>query len=168
MHLLLKKILEEIQKLEHEGYQYEAAEASLELLIKKATGKYKKCFDHCGFKVIDERLENGELRTEATVKIKVGDEEELMASEGDGPVHALDQALRKALVKFYPKIQKLHLVDYKVRVINAQAGTAARVRVFIQFQDGHEDWSTIGVSTNVIDASWHALVDGIEYKLLKS
>lgn len=163
-----KKVLEEIQKLEHEGYQFEAAEASFELLIKKAIGKHKKFFDLLGFKVSDEKLETGELRTEASVKLKIGDEEELMASEGDGPVHALDQALRKALVKFYPAIEKLHLIDYKVRVVNAQAGTAAKVRVFIEFQDEKENWSTIGVSTNVIDASWHALVDGIEYKLLKS
>ncbi len=163
-----KKILDEIQELENEGYHFEAAEASFELLIKKALGKHKKFFELSSFKVSDEKLETGELRTEATVKISVNGEEQLMAAEGDGPVHALDQALRKAIEKFYPIIRKLHLVDYKVRVINAQAGTAAKVRVFIQFQDEKEDWSTIGVSTNVIDASCHALIDGLEYKLLKS
>jgi len=164
----IKKILEEIQNLENEGYQFEAAEASLELLIRRAIGKYKNFFTLCGFKVSDEKIETGELRTEATVKVRVGDKEELMAAEGDGPVNALDRALRKALVKFYPVIEKIHLTDYKVRVINGQAGTAAKVRVFIQFQDEKEDWATVGVSTNIIDASWHALVDAIEYKLLKS
>ena len=161
-----RKILNTIQDLENEGYQFEAAEASLELVMKKAMGKYKPFFELCGFRTSVEKRD-GELISEATVKVKVNGQEELTAGEGDGPVNALDNALRKALSKFFPVINKIHLTDYKVRVINSGGGTGAKVRVFVQFRDEKTDWTTVGVSENIIDASWHALVEAIEYKLLK-
>lgn len=163
-----KKILEKVQKLENEGYHFEAAEASLELLMKKMTGRHKKFFELTGFRVLDEKTEDDRLVSEATIKVKVDGVEEHTAATGDGPVNALDNALRKALVKFYPVIKKVHLTDFKVRVINSEAGTAAKVRVFVQYRDEKESWSTIGVSENIIEASWHALVEAIEYKLLKT
>lgn len=164
---LMRTILKHVQDLEHEGYQFESAEGSFGLLVKKATGKYRTFFDLEGFRVAIERHQNGRTITEATVKIKVGSVEELTASEGDGPVHALDFALRKALEKFYPSLAEMHLVDYKVRVINPKKGTAAKVRVIIESQDKEDTWGTVGVSENLIEASWKALVDSIEYKLLK-
>lgn len=175
LHLGLSKdtpetraILEEVQNLENQGYQFEAAEASFELLMKKKLGKYKKFFDVLDASVVTENIGSESPVSRATVKIKVKDDEEMTAEEGDGPVNALDRALRKALRKFYPVVERIHLTDYKVRVVNSEAGTAAKVRVFITFQDEKNSWSTVGVSENVIEASWHALVDAIEYKLLKS
>ncbi|MDD5132421.1 MAG: citramalate synthase [bacterium] len=161
-----KEILQTVKELEHEGYQFEAAEASLEILIKKATGHHKKFFDLKGFKVIVERR-NEELVSEATIKLFVGGELVHVAAEGDGPVNALDSALRKGLGKFYPQLAEMHLVDYKVRVLNTGAATAAKVRVLIESQDQDKIWATVGVSENIIEASWKALVDSIEYKLLK-
>jgi 2-isopropylmalate synthase len=161
-----KEILQTVKELEHEGYQFEAAEASLEILIKKATGHYKKFFELKGFKVIVEKR-NEELVSEATIKLFVGGEEVHVAAEGDGPVNALDSALRKGLGKFYPQLKEMHLVDYKVRVLNTGAATAAKVRVLIESQDQNNIWATVGVSENIIEASWKALVDSIEYKLLK-
>lgn len=161
-----KEILQTIKQLEHEGYQFEAAEASLGLLIKKATGHYRKFFELKGFKVLVEKR-NGELISEATIKLYVGDEFVHVAGEGDGPVNALDNALRKALERFYPVLKEMKLVDYKVRVINTGAATAAKVRVLIESQDKDSIWETVGVSENIIEASWKALVDSIEYKLLK-
>lgn len=175
MHLGLTKdtpatraILEKVQNLENQGYQFEAAEASFELLIKKETGKYKQLFTVQKVRVLDEKVNGGNATSEASVEIKVGDEVEHTVAQGDGPVNALDNALRKALVKFYPVVEKIHLTDYKVRVVNSEAGTAAKVRVFIEFQDDKGLWCTVGVSENVIEASWQALVEAIEYKLLKS
>ncbi len=164
---LLKSILEEVQNLENEGYQFESAEASFELLVRKRSGRYKTFFDLEGFRVIVEKRENGLPVTEATVKVRVDGIQELSASEGEGPVNALDSALRKALDRFYPTLRDMRLVDYKVRVINPRKGTAAKVRVIIESQDKENIWNTVGVSENLIDASWHALVDSIEYKLLK-
>jgi 2-isopropylmalate synthase len=164
---LMRSILEEVQTLENEGYQFESAEASFELLAMKKMGKYKSFFDLEGFRVIVEKRENGLPVTEATVKVKVNNIQELCASEGAGPVNALDAALRKALDRFYPSLKDMKLVDYKVRVINPRSGTAAKVRVIIESQDKENIWNTVGVSENLIDASWHALVDSIEYKLLK-
>ncbi|HNV85765.1 MAG TPA: citramalate synthase [Candidatus Omnitrophota bacterium] len=163
----MRNILHKIRELENEGYQFEAAEASFELLVKKLTGKYHPYFDHLGFRVIDTKEEKEGVVSEASVKIKVKGEVELTAAEGDGPVNALDKALRKALKRFYPVIAHIHLTDYKVRVVNSQAGTAAKVRVFIQFQDEKKSWQTVGVSENIIEASWQALVDAVEYKLHK-
>ena len=175
LHLGLSKdkaetraILEKVQNLENEGYQFEAAEASFELLMKKELGKYKKFFDILEVRVLDEKIADAPIRSQATVKVKVGDEIEHTTADGDGPVNALDNALRKALRRFYPVVEKVHLTDYKVRVVNSEAGTAAKVRVFIQFQDDKESWSTVGVSENIIEASWQALVEAIEYRLLKS
>ncbi|MDD4879427.1 MAG: citramalate synthase [Candidatus Omnitrophica bacterium] len=161
-----KKILQLLQKLEHEGYHFEAAEGSLELLLKRAFNKYKKFFELEGFKVVTEHKGN-KLVSEATIKLKVNKVEEHTAAEGDGPINALDNALRKALLEFYPALAEMHLSDFKVRVLEEKAGTAAKVRVLIQSQDAKDSWWTIGVSENIIEASWNALVDSIEYKLLK-
>ncbi|MEW5757888.1 MAG: citramalate synthase [Candidatus Omnitrophota bacterium] len=162
-----KKILELLQNLEHKGYAFEAADASFEVLVKKGLGKYKKFFDLDSFRVIIEKRENGKLYSEATIKIRVNNILEQTAAEGDGPVNALDNALRKALLGFYPSLSKMHLSDFKVRVLDEKAGTAAKVRVLIQSQDQAESWTTVGVSENIIEASWQALVDSVEYKLLK-
>lgn len=162
-----KKLHKLIQEQEYQGYQYEAAEASFELLIKKALKKYKRFFELKGFRVIVEKREDNTLISEATVAIKVNKIKKHTASEGDGPVNALDGALRKALLDFYPGVADMHLSDFKVRVLDSKAGTAAKVRVFIESQDEKESWWTVGVSENIIEASWQALVDSIEYKLLK-
>ena len=162
-----KKILKTLQDLEHGGYHFESAEASLELLIKRVMKKFKDFFELEGFRVIIEKRKNGKMSSEATIKLKVGKEIEHTAAQGDGPVNALDSAIRKALKKFYPRIGEMHLTDYKVRVLDEKQGTAARVRVLIQSQDKTDSWWTIGVSENIIDASWQALVDSVEYKLLK-
>ena len=162
-----KKILQLLQDLEHKGYQFESAEASFELLMKRAMKQFKSFFNLEGFRVIVEDDEEGNLISEATIKIKVGEKKEHTAALGDGPVHALDNALRKALRGFYPSLDKMHLSDFKVRVLDEKAGTAAKVRVLIQSQDEKDSWWTIGVSKNIIEASWLALVDSIEYKLLK-
>ncbi|MFH1245820.1 MAG: citramalate synthase [Candidatus Omnitrophota bacterium] len=165
--LYTKKILKLLQKLEHQGYQFEAAEGSFELLIQKTMKKYRNFFALEGFRVIIEKTKDGALKSEATIKLTVNKIEEHTAAEGDGPVNALDNALRKALVEFYPAIASMRLTDFKVRVLEERAGTAAKVRVLIQSQDGKDTWNTIGVSENIIEASWQALVDSIEYKLLK-
>ncbi|MFA5725768.1 MAG: citramalate synthase [Candidatus Omnitrophota bacterium] len=162
-----KKILKLIQKLEHEGYHFEAAEASFELLMKRAFKKYKKFFDLEGFRVVIEKKTNNKVTTEAIIRLKVKGVKEHTAADGDGPVNALDNALRKALKDFYPTLAKMHLSDFKVRVLDEKAGTASRVRVLIQSQDELDSWNTIGVSGNIIEASWQALVDSVEYKLLK-
>ncbi|OIO35574.1 MAG: citramalate synthase [Candidatus Omnitrophica bacterium CG1_02_44_16] len=162
-----KKVLKLLQDLENEGYQFESADASFEILIKKALKTYKKFFVLEGFRVIVEKRDNGKLYSEAMIKLKVGDVREHTSSEGDGPVNALDNALRKALKGFYPAVSKMHLSDFKVRVLGAKEGTAAKVRVLIQSQDERDTWTTVGVSGNIIEASWQALVDSMEYKLLK-
>lgn len=162
-----KRLLKLIQALEHKGYHFEAAEASFELLLKRALKKYKRFFELEGFRVVVEKPSDKKITSEAVIKIKVKGIKEHTAAEGDGPVNALDNALRKALKNFYPTLSKMHLTDFKVRVLDEKAGTAARVRVLIQSQDETDTWSTIGVSENIIDASWQALVDSVEYKLLK-
>ncbi len=130
-------------------------------------GTYKPSFDLIKYHVTVEKRKSGEMVTEATVKLTVDDRTEHVVGEGDGPVNALDAALRKALESFYPSIAQIHLIDYKVRVVNAKAGTAARVRVIIESRDKTDIWGTVGVSENIIDASWLALVDSVEYKLQK-
>jgi len=162
-----KKILALVQKLEHEGYHFEAADASFELLMKKALKKYKKFFDLEGFRVVIEKRSDKKITSEAIIKLKVKGIKEHTAAEGDGPVNALDNALRKALKDFYPTLSKMHLSDFKVRVLDEKAGTASKVRVLIQSQDEADIWNTIGVSENIIEASWQALVDSVEYKLIK-
>jgi 2-isopropylmalate synthase len=162
-----KRILKLLQKLENEGYHFEAAEASFELLMKRAFKKYKRFFELEGFRVVVEKISDKKITSEAIIKLKVRGIKEHTAAEGDGPINALDNALRKALKDFYPTLSKMHLSDFKVRVLNEKSGTAARVRVLIQSQDETDTWSTIGVSENIIEASWQALVDSVEYKLLK-
>jgi 2-isopropylmalate synthase len=164
---LMTKILSRVQELEHEGYEFEAAEASFDLLVKKTVGAYQPKFERLAYRVNIETEGRDQPRTEATVKVKVGDQVMHTVSEGDGPVNALDGALRKALQPVYPNLAEMSLVDYKVRVVNARAGTAARVRVVIESRDGDDVWGTVGVSENIIEASWLALIDSFEYKLFK-
>lgn len=162
-----RQILSRVQELENAGYQFETAEASFDLLIKKEMGTYEKTFDLIKYHIDVERSPAGQMVTEATVKLQVDGKTEHVVSEGDGPVNALDNALRKALEPFYPSIKDMSLIDYKVRVVNARAGTAAKVRVIIESRDSEGLWGTVGVSENIIEASWHALVDSVEYKVLK-
>ncbi len=164
---LARKILTRIQELENEGYQFEAANASFDLLVKRIIGSYQPFFELIKYNVTVEKRASGELVTEATVKMKVGDKTEHVVGEGDGPVNALDAALRKSLERFYPNIKEIQLIDYKVRIVNSKAGTAARVRVIIQSKDKTSHWGTVGVSENIVEASWEALVDSVEYKLQK-
>lgn len=163
----VKDLYKLIQKLEKEGYQFEAAEGSFKLLLQKKLKKCKIFFDLLGFKIVVEKREDNKLISEATIKLKINGKLEHTASEGDGPVNALDNALRKALTKFYPTLSKMRLIDFKVRVLDEKGGTATKVRVLIQSQDEEDSWSTIGVSENIIEASWQALADSVEYKLLK-
>ena len=166
---LLAQVLDRVQDLENEGYQFEAAEASFVLLVERLAGRHHPAFDVLGFHVsVSGRLgREPSTSTEATIKLRAGDSFEHTVSEGDGPVNALDGALRKALEGHFPRLKEMHLVDYKVRVINARAGTAARVRVVIESRDNDDVWGTVGVSENVIEASWLALADAFEYKLAK-
>ena len=161
-------LFQRLKAAENEGYQYEAAEASFELLTHKVFNGYKPFFNLLGFRVIIEKFTDHSLRSEATIKVKEPTGEiEHTAADGDGPVNALDSALRKALERFYPSLRDVHLTDYKVRVLDTQAGTAAKVRVLIEASDGHDHWGTVGVSENIIQASWEALTDSLEYKLYK-
>ena len=164
---LAGKILDRVQELESEGYQFEAANASFDLLVKKVMGTYKPSFELIKYYVTTEKRTSGEMANEATIKIKVGNKVEHVVGEGDGPVNALDAALRKSLENSYPAIKDVHLIDYKVRVVNARAGTAARVRVIIESRDKTSIWGTVGCSENIIEASWQALTDSVEYKLQK-
>src|SRR6266404_6804210 len=163
-----QRVLKELKQREHDGFEFEAAEASFELLVHKLRSAPAPYFELLGFRVIDEHRGALMPMSEATVKIKVGDRVEHTASSGNGPVHALDQALRCALEKFYPSLGEVSLVDYKVRVITgALSGTASLVRVLITSSDGRTHWGTVGVSANIVEASWRALVDSVEYKLMK-
>jgi len=166
---LMSSILDKVVEMENSGYQFEAAEASFDLLVKKLAGTYEPKFQRIHYRVNVETAGQSDPLTEATVKVKIDGEGPIKheVAEGDGPVNALDGALRKALLETYPSLVDMHLVDYKVRVINSSEGTAASVRVVIESADHHDVWSTIGVSENVIEASWLALVDAIEYKLFK-
>ena len=164
---LAAKILKRVRELENEGYQFEAADASFELLVKKIMGTYKPAFELIKYNTTVEKRASGDIVTEATVKLTVDGVTEHVVGEGDGPVNALDAALRKSLERFYPAIRDMHLIDYKVRVVNAKEGTAAKVRVIIESRDKNSIWGTVGVSENIIEASWQALVDSVEYKLQK-
>lgn len=164
----VKEVLRRTKELEGQGYEFQAAEASFELLIQEALGKKKKNFNLIGFRVIDEKRQEGEPPiSEATIQVQVDGELEHAAAMGNGPVNALDQALRRALTKFYPALKQVELLDYKVRVLSSGQGTGAVVRVLIESGDGKDRWGTVGVSHNVIEASWQALVDSIDYKLYK-
>lgn len=162
-------VLDKVVQLEHDGYSFENAEATFELLLKKSLGMYRKLFDLKGFRlIIEKRGPDEEPITEATLKIAVDGKEAFTVAEGDGPVHALDNALRLALKQFYGKeLAKIKLSDFKVRVVNTREGTAAKVRTTIETRDKAETWTTVGVSTNIVEASWAALADSIEYGLLK-
>ena len=164
----LKKVLDRIMELENQGYVFEAAEASFELLVRKALNTHQPFFDLHGFRVLTQVNDAGVRTTEATVKIEVGGQIEHTASDGNGPVNALDGALRKALEKFYPELKEVSLADYKVRVCNPKQATGAKVLVTIVSSDHKSRWTTVGVSENIIDASWHALVDSVEYKLYQT
>ncbi len=164
----IPEIVQMLKEKENQGYQYEAAEGSLKLLIKKISNEYQEFFTLKGFRILIEKDENGEVRSEATVRMDVDGEFEHSAAEGNGPVNALDMALRKALTKFYPKIKKMKLSDYKVRVLNANAATGAKVRVLIDSTNTAGSWGTVGVSENIIEASWEALTESISYYLHKT
>lgn len=162
-----KELLQALQKKELEGYQFEGADASFELFMKKHLKKYKPFFVLEGFRVHTEKKSSGAAWAEATIHIDVKGEKRFSAADSVGPVEALDKALRKALLKAYPSLEHMRLTDYKVRVLDTKDGTSAKVRVLIESQDEHDAWSTVGVHENIIEASWEALVDSVEYKLLK-
>jgi 2-isopropylmalate synthase len=165
----VQKILTEVKRLESEGYEFEAAEASFELLIRRQLGHETKNFDLIEYHTTHRHHPGSTSETtEATVKIHVDGAAEYTVDEGDGPVNALDKALRKALLPHFPQIARVRLEDYKVRIIDSGSGTAAKTRVLVVSSDGNRTWGTVGVSTNVIDASWQALVDSLEYFLLKA
>lgn len=164
----IQNIVQSLKDLENQGFQFEGAEASFELIMKKALGLHKRFFDLIGFRlIVEKRKENEDPLSEATIMLKIGGHIEHTAATGHGPVNALDNALRKALDKFYPQLKDVRLIDYKVRVLTAGKGTSARVRVLIESGDKENKWGTVGVSENIIEASYQALVDSIEYKLLK-
>jgi 2-isopropylmalate synthase len=169
-----RQILTQIKLLESQGFQYESANASFELLLYRSQRHYKRPFELVDFMVVVERHRRPsardsepELLSEATVKVKVNDKIMHTAAEGNGPVNALDRALRKALVEFYPRLSIIELVDYKVRILEESSGTESQVRVFIESSDGQKQWRTVGSSTNIIEASWLALADSLEYWLIK-
>ncbi|MDF2546793.1 MAG: leuA3 [Anaerosolibacter sp.] len=162
-----QEIMNCLKKMEHEGYQFEGAESSFELMIRKHLGKYKPFFQLKHYKIIGEQPSQDGDSSTAVVKLTVEGKDALTVAEGNGPVNALDKALRKALEEFYPVLKEVYLSDYKVRVVDTKKATGARVRVLIESTDGHDVWTTVGLSTDIIEASWIALVDSIEYKLLK-
>lgn len=160
-------VIEKLKKLEYEGYQFEGAEGSFELLVRKILGKYKPFFELVNFKIIGEHPYLDGESASALIKIIVDGKPEITAADGNGPVNAIDKALRKALEVFYPSLADVHLTDYKVRVLDGKTATASKVRVLIESSDGSDNWTTVGVSNDIIEASWIALVDSIEYKLIK-
>jgi 2-isopropylmalate synthase len=161
-------ILKDLKELENQGYQFEGAEASFELLMRRALGTQRRYFDLKGFRVINQKNSQEEaVSAEATIRLEVGGEMVHTASLGEGPVNALDKALRKALTRFYPSLKEMWLNDYRVRVLASEHGTGARVRVLIESSDASSQWGTVGVSHDILEASWQALVDSITYKLMK-
>ncbi len=161
-----RQILEKLKNLESQGYQFEAAEASFELLMREALGKRKRLFEIKGFQVHCDKGKEETVNSLATVKVTVNGQDILECAEGNGPVSALDLALRKALQNFYPAISDFHLTDYKVRILDGGAGTSAKTRVLVEFSNGQDRWTTVGVSGNILDASYLAVVEGLEYGLL--
>lgn len=162
----VRDILAKVKELEHVGYHFEAADGSFELLLRKTTGVYRDFFKLESFRVIMEKREDGKVVTEATIKLHARGERIIETAEGNGPVNALDRALRQAIGKMYPALSEIELTDYKVRVLNEKKGTGAVVRVLIESSDGAKSWGTIGVSENIIEASWQALVDSIDFGLI--
>ncbi len=167
MRKLMDQILAKVVSMENAGYQFEAADASFNLLVQRCAGTFQPHFETLHYDVTVDNKAGGEVRAEAIVKVRVDGKVCFEAAEGHGPVDALNAALRKALNGRFPGLNKLHLVDYKVRVINSEAATAAGVRVLIQSQDEDDVWGTVGVDENIIEASWIALLDSFEYKLWK-
>jgi len=164
----VRAILQQLKRMEHAGYAYEAADASFHVLVQKLLKKHKPFFHLLAYRVImDKHGHDGRSLVEASVKLEVRGQVVHTAAEGDGPVHALDNAFRAALLRFFPVIGEVRLVDYKVRILDSQAGTAAKTRVIIESSDGQDTWGTVGVDDNILEASWEALVDSVEYKLLK-
>jgi 2-isopropylmalate synthase len=162
----VREILKELERMEKQGYEFEAAEASFRLLIQKVIKRHKPFFELDGFRVIVEKRHKDEpCISEATIKLKVNGEPAHTVGEGDGPVDALNEALRNALTRFYPGIEDVKLTDYRVRILDPEEATAAKTRVLIESSDDQESWGTVGVSENIIEASWEALVDSVEYKL---
>jgi 2-isopropylmalate synthase len=164
----LGDVLETLKNLEHIGYHFEAADGSLELLMRSATGWEPDYFRLESFRVIMEKLEDGAVSTEATIKLHVGGERVIATAEGNGPVHALDRALRSAIGRAFPGLEHIHLTDYKVRILDSERATGAMTRVLLDSTNGEQEWSTIGVSENIIEASWQALAESIVFGLLKS
>ena len=163
---VLSAILDELKRLEFEGYHFEAADASLELLMRRATGWQQEFFNVESMRVITDESASGTFTTEATVKVWIGEQREVHTSEGNGPVNAIDTALRACLVKKYPQLSRVHLTDYKVRILDSSSATGAVTRVLIDATDGDRTWTTIGVSPNIIEASWRALEESLVYGLL--
>jgi 2-isopropylmalate synthase len=161
-----RAIINKIKDLEHQGYQFEGADASLELLLREASGELQEMFTLESIKIMIEKNAGQQVVCEAIVKLNVGGQTVFTVAEGNGPVNAFDNALRKALVQFYPAIEHIHLTDYKVRVLNEKDATAAKVRVLIETTNFENTWNTVGVSSNVIEASWEALLDSIRYALI--
>jgi len=159
------EVLDAIKDLEHQGYSFEAADASLEVMLQKKLGTYEPAFRLEAFRVIAEKREDGRVMTEATIKVHVGGHRYIATAEGNGPVNALDKALRIAISKYYPHLADIKLEDFKVRVLNEKKGTGAVTRVLIESGDGAKSWGTVGVSENIIEASWEALVDSVEFGL---
>jgi 2-isopropylmalate synthase len=164
----VRDIVQQLKQLEHAGYEFEAADASFHILVQKLLKQHKPFFNLLGYRVImDKHGKDGHSIVEASVKLEINGELVHTVAEGDGPVNALDSAFRQALSKFFPKVAEVQLVDYKVRILDSKTGTAAKTRVMVESTDGTEIWGTVGVSDNIIEASWEALVDSVEYKLFK-
>jgi len=161
-----QQILSRIKDLESRGFQFEGAEGSVELLIRRAKSNYRPPFDLLDFHVLVRGGADGGMAAEAAVKVQVGTQIIHTAADGSGPVNALDAAIRKALLPVYPCLDVVHLTDYKVRILDSESGTAAQTRVLLTCADGHRSWSTVGCSANIIEASWIALADALEYGLL--
>jgi 2-isopropylmalate synthase len=164
----VKRVLERVKRLEHEGYQFEAADGSLELLLRRESGDYEPLFELDSWRVVVESDAEGEATTQATIKVRVGGRSYERTASGNGPVNALDAALRSAMVEVHPHLSEIDLVNYKVRILDAAKGTGAVTRVLIDASDGNRVWGAIGVSENVIVASWQALVDSLECGMLPS
>jgi 2-isopropylmalate synthase len=163
---VINQVIDELKRLEHEGFHFEAADASLELLMRRATGWKQEFFSVESMRVITDELVSGQFTTEATVRVWIGDERSVRVAEGNGPVNAIDTALRSALRGTYPQVSRIHLTDYKVRILDGATATGAVTRVLIDATDGERSWTTIGVSANIIEASWQALADSLVYGLL--
>jgi 2-isopropylmalate synthase len=162
----VNQVIDDLKRLEHEGYHFEAADASMEMLMRRATGWSQPFFNVESMRVITDEAADGTFTTEATVKVWVGDQRFVHTSEGNGPVNAIDSALRAAIAAAFPQLSKVHLTDYKVRILDGATATGAVTRVLIDATNGERSWTTIGVSANIIQASWEALEESLVYGLL--